>query len=71
MARFVFSAFADEAANALDEQIIALKRNGITYIEPRGLDGSGILDKTDDELYAIKAKLDANGIKVSSIGSPT
>ncbi len=70
MARFVFSAFADEAANSLDEQIIALKRNGVTYIEPRGLDGSGILDKTDEELKVIKEKLDANGIKVSSIGSP-
>ena len=54
MARFVFSAFADEAANALDDQIIALKRNGVTYIEPRGLDGNGILDKTDEELKAIK-----------------
>ncbi len=70
MAKFVFSAFADEASSVFDEQIVALKRNGLTYIEVRGIDGAGILDKTDDELKAVKEKLDANGIKVSAIGSP-
>ena len=70
MARFVLSAFADEAGTTLDEQITALKRNGIGYIEPRNINGKPILTLTDDELYIVKARLDENGIKVNSLGSP-
>ena len=70
MAKFVLSAFADEASPILDEQIIALKQNGIDYIEPRKIDGKGVQELTEEELISIKAKLDANGIKVNSIGSP-
>ena len=70
MARFAFSAFADEAGVSLDEQISALLANGIHYIEPRNIDGKSIIDLTDEELLEIKAKLDANGIKVGSVGSP-
>lgn len=70
MARFVLSAFADEAGNSLDEQIAALKENGIDYIEPRKIDGKGVLDLSDDELIAVKKALDENGIKVNSLGSP-
>ncbi|MBQ9070358.1 MAG: sugar phosphate isomerase/epimerase [Clostridia bacterium] len=70
MAQFVFSAFADEAGNSLDEQIKALVENGIRYIEPRNIDGKCIIDFTDDELIAIKNRLAENGIKVGSVGSP-
>ena len=70
MANFVLSAFADEAGNSLAEQITALKENDIRYIEPRNINGKGILDQTEEELYAIKAELDKNGIKVNSLGSP-
>ena len=70
MAKFVFSAFADEAGASLDEQISALKDNGIHYIEPRNIDNKCIVDFTDEELLAIKARLDENGIKVGSLGSP-
>jgi len=70
MARFVLSAFADEAGTSLDEQIAALRENGIGYIEPRKIDKKAILDFSDDELYEIKKKLDENGIKVNSLGSP-
>ena len=70
MARFVFSAFADEAGRSLDEQIRALKENGIDYIEPRNVDGKGIITLTDEEILEIKRKLDENGIKVNSLGSP-
>ena len=37
MARFILSAFADEANPNLDEQINALQRNEIEYIEIRGV----------------------------------
>ena len=70
MARFTLSAFADEAGSSLDEQILALKENGIGYIEPRNIDGKPILTLTDEELYAVKARLDGAGIKVNSLGSP-
>ncbi|MBE6695729.1 MAG: hypothetical protein E7587_04670 [Ruminococcaceae bacterium] len=70
MVKFYFSAFADEAGASIDEQIAALKRNNISYIEPRGIDGQCVIFKTDDELKEIRRKLDENKIKVSSIGSP-
>ena len=70
MARFVFSAFADEAGRSLDEQIRALKENGIDYIEPRNIEGKGIISMSDEEILEIKRKLDENGIKVNSLGSP-
>lgn len=70
MAEFVLSAFADEAGSSLEEQIAALRENGISYIEPRNIGGKGILTISEDELTAIKAELDKNGIKVNSLGSP-
>lgn len=70
MAEFVLSAFADEAGRTLDEQICALRENGIGYIEPRNIGGKGILTLTEKELSEIKSELDKNGIKVNSLGSP-
>ncbi len=70
MAEFVLSAFADEAGTTLEEQICALRENGISYIEPRNIGGKGILKLTEDELRAVKCELDKNGIKVNSLGSP-
>ena len=70
MARFILSAFADEAGSSLDEQISALKKNGIYHIEPRNIAGKGILEYSEDELLKIKCALDENGIKVGSLGSP-
>ena len=42
MAEFVLSAFADEGGKTIEEQIKALKSNGLTHIEPRGLDEGNI-----------------------------
>ena len=70
MAKFILSAFADEAGTSLDEQIAALKRNGIDFIEPRNINGKPILTLTDEELSDVKHELDKNGIKVNSLGSP-
>ena len=70
MAKFVLSAFADEAGTLLSEQIEALKRNGIDHIEPRNINGKPILKLTNEELEEVKAELDKNGIKVNSLGSP-
>ena len=70
MVRYCLSAFADEAADSLEEQITALKENRIAYIEPRNINGKGILTLTDEELIEVKKKLDEAGIKVNSLGSP-
>jgi len=69
MAKFILSAFADEAAKTLDGQISALHRNDIPYLEPRDICGP-ILDKSRSELQEIRSTLDLNGIRVYSLGSP-
>ena len=43
MARFLYSAFSDEAADSIDGQIAACKANGVTHMELRGVDGNRII----------------------------
>ena len=69
MAKFVFSAFADEAGSTLAEQIEALRANGMTLLEPRGLDEGNISDYTPAMARALRARLDDAGIGISAIGS--
>ena len=66
----VLSAFGDEIAVEIDEQIEVLKREGIRYLELRAADGVPVLDLTDEKAREIKTKLDNAGIGVSAIGSP-
>ncbi len=70
MAKFVLSAFADEASPMLDEQIKALKEEGISLIELRGVDGKNVSGLTIEEAANVKAKLDEAGIRLSALGSP-
>ncbi len=70
MARFILSAFADEASPMLDEQIAALREEGISLIELRGVDGKNVSALTLEEAAQVKAKLDAAGIRLSALGSP-
>ena len=70
MARFILSAFADEASPMLDEQISALQEEGVSLIELRGVDGKNVSSLTLEEAAAVKAKLDAAGIRLSALGSP-
>ena len=69
MAKFLFSAFADEASADILEQIAACKANGIDYIELRNVNGKNISNFNVEEAKELKKLLDDNGIKVSSIGS--
>ena len=63
-------AFADEASVDLQGQIKALKRNEISLLEIRGVDGQNIKDIPHTKIKEIKKELDDNGIAVWSIGSP-
>ncbi len=63
------SAFADEASPTLDGQIAALKRNGLSLIEFRGLEGEITSTMSLDKVKNAYAKLKENGISVWSIGS--
>lgn len=69
MARFILSAFADEASADIREQIAACKQNGIGFIELRNVNGKNISDFTVDEAKELKELLDSEGMGVSSIGS--
>ena len=69
-ANFIFSAFADEITPDFDGQLAALKELGIPLLELRGVDGKSFVQLTDEEVDAVKAKLDAAGIGLSALGSP-
>ena len=64
------SAFSDEAGNGLQEQIDALKRNGISLMEIRNVDGINVKKLTIEQAESIQVTLEANGISVWSVGSP-
>jgi len=64
------SAFADEISPDLDEQIRVCRENNVYHIELRGVAGKNVLDFDDAMAADIKAKLKANGMGVSAIGSP-
>ena len=70
MAKFILSAFADEASPVFDEQLRILREEGVTLIELRGADGKNCADLTLEEATALREKLDAAGIGLSALGSP-
>ena len=63
-------AFADEASPNIDEQIAALKRNGLQGLEIRNVDGVNISDITLEKAKEVKQKLSSNGLITWSVGSP-
>lgn len=64
------SGFSDEIAEDVDTQFQVLQKLSIRYFEPRGIDGKNIAELEQEELDALKAKMKACKIQVSSIGSP-
>lgn len=63
-------AFADEGGTTIEEQIEALKSNGINLVEVRSIDGKNISKITEDEAKEYSAKFREAGIEVWSLGSP-
>jgi sugar phosphate isomerase/epimerase len=70
MAKFVFSAFADEIDASFDKQIEGVRALGIGMIELRGVDGKSFIQLTDEEVLTVKEKLVSNGIGLSALGTP-
>lgn len=67
---FTLSGFADEISPVLNEQIQMLTKLDVHYLELRGVWGKNVLALDDREVAQIQKALQANGIRVSAIGSP-
>ena len=52
MFKYQLSAFADESSQVVLEQIAALKKNNVSLIELRGVDGTSVARLTDEEAKA-------------------
>ena len=63
-------AFCDESSPVFEEQIAALLRNNIPFMEMRNVDGKNVKKLTLDEAKEYKKRLDDKGLAVWSIGSP-
>lgn len=64
------SGFADEISSDINEQFEGLKDIGLKFFEPRNISGTSIAALDISQAKELKNKMDANGIKASSIGSP-
>ena len=64
------SGFSDEIASDILTQFKVLNRLGISFFEPRGINGKNISSLNDDDVNELKEEMNEHGIKASSIGSP-
>lgn len=63
-------AFADEASQNIDEQILAMNRNGLNGLEIRYVDGVNVSNITKGKASEVRKKLSDAGLITWSIGSP-
>lgn len=70
MKKILLSAFIDEYSDDLVEQLDALERFGIHYLELRHVNGKNVSEMTDEEINELKRLCDERGIGISAIGSP-
>jgi len=68
--RWPISAFADEIATGLEEQIAVLQRHRVGALELRSAWGVNVVDLGPERLDRAARLLAAAGLKVSAIGSP-
>ena len=69
-ARFTLSAFGDEIADDVDEQLKVLNELKIGYLELRSAWGTNVLELSDDQVSRLIQQCEAHSISVSCIGSP-
>ena len=70
MKNFILSAFADEYSPDIGIQLNALKDNGVSMIEPRGVFGKNISSLSESEAEKLSGMLYSAGIGISAVGSP-
>lgn len=68
--QWVLSAFGDEIAADLADQVKTLTKHNIYHLEIRSVWDKNILELSDDELERVKRKLRNHGCSISAIGSP-
>src|SRR5260370_39554096 len=64
------SAWGDEIAPGLEDEIAVLKEQGVGALELRSAWGVNVVDLAAEELERARGLLNAAGIAVSAIGSP-
>jgi sugar phosphate isomerase/epimerase len=69
-AQFTLSAFGDEIAVNLYDQLRVLNELNIGYLELRGVWNKNVLELDDEEARKVRALCDQHGVRVSAIGSP-
>jgi sugar phosphate isomerase/epimerase len=69
-AAFTLSAFGDEIAVRLEEQLRVLEALDIRYLELRAADGKNVAELDDAEVEAVRQRCRAHGISVSCLGTP-
>jgi sugar phosphate isomerase/epimerase len=69
-AQVTISAFGDEIADDLSEQLSVLKDLNIHWLDLRGAWGKNVLRFSDGDVAQVKQTLDDHGVAVSCIGSP-
>lgn len=67
---FKLSGFADEISSEVKIQFEVFNKLGISYFEPRGINGKNISLLNDEEIKDLKCMMAKHNIKASSIGSP-
>ena len=64
------SAFADEIAKDVEDQLEALHRDGISHLDLRAAWGTPVLQLSDKQLDRLEHLLQARGVQVAAIASP-
>ncbi|HWE60718.1 MAG TPA: sugar phosphate isomerase/epimerase [Chloroflexota bacterium] len=64
------SAFADEIAQDVEEQLDALARDGISHLDLRAAWGTPVLQLSDQQVDRLRQLLTARGMRVAAIASP-
>ena len=67
---YKITGFADEISGDLNTQVESLKKLNMSYVEMRGVDGNNLIYHSDEKVKQVKSVLDANGIRLSALGSP-
>ncbi len=64
------SALSDEAGDSCQEQIRAIERVGLKFLDLRAMDGFNVSVLPEERARCIRSQLDAAGLQVAMFGSP-